>query len=145
MYYYMKEKQKLGIKMTPQRMAIMEYLEGNTSHPSAADVYRAVSRNFPTMSFATVYNTLQTLKDKGRLLELSLDPGKKRFDPDPNPHHHLICVNCKKIMDVTRTFDLSLSEDERYQFQLIGNHVDFYGICPRCTTRHPRRKPDGRR
>ncbi len=130
------------MKMTPQRMAIMEYLEGNTNHPSAADVFKSVSRKFPTMSFATVYNTLQTLKDKGHLLELSLDPDKKRFDAHPTPHHHLICVNCKKIVDVTRSFDLSLPEDERYQFQLIGNHVDFYGICPKCKNRHSGRKPD---
>jgi Fur family transcriptional regulator, peroxide stress response regulator len=129
------------MKMTPQRMAIMEYLDGNTDHPSAADVFKSVSRKFPTMSFATVYNTLQTLKDKGDLLELSLDPGKKRFDADPRPHHHLICVSCKKIVDVMRSFDLSLPEDERYQFQLIGNHVDFYGICPKCKKRQSGRKP----
>ena len=113
---------------TPE-VAIMEYLQGNTSHPSAADVFKSVSRKFPTMSFATVYNTLQTLKDKGRLLELSLDPEKKRFDANPTPHHHLICVSCKKIVDATRTFDLSLPEEEQYEFQLIGNHVDLYGIA----------------
>ena len=85
----------------------------------------------------TALHTLQTLRDKGRLLELSLEPAKKRFDPNPNPHHHLICVTCKKIVDVTRTFDLSLPKNERHQFQLIGNHVDFYGICPECKTKHP--------
>ena len=140
----MRDKQNVRMKMTPQRVAIMEYLEGNTNHPSAAEVFKAVSRTFPTMSFATVYNTLQTLKDKGHLLELSLDPEKKRFDANPTPHHHLICVSCKKIVDVTRTFDLSLPEDERYEFQLIGNHVDFYGICPKCKTRHSGRKPTKR-
>ncbi len=123
--------------MTPQRLAIMDYLDGNTQHPSAADVFEAVSKKFPTMSFATVYNTLRTLRDKGHLLELSLDPEKKRFDPNPKPHHHLICVTCKKIMDVMRTFDISLPEKERHQFKIIGNHVDFYGICPACKTKHP--------
>lgn len=141
----MREKQNVRMKMTPQRVAIMEYLEGNTNHPSAAEVFKAVSRRFSTMSFATVYNTLQTLKDKGYLLELSIDSEKKRFDANPAPHHHLICVSCKKIVDVTRTFDLSLPEDERYQFQLIGNHVDFYGICPKCKTKHSERKPSKRR
>ena len=120
------------MKMTPQRIAIMDYLEGNTQHPSAAEVYKAVSRRFPTMSFATVYNTLRVLKDQGLVAELSLDPEKKRFDANPAPHHHLICVKCKKILDVARTFDLSLPEDDRRRFRLIGNHVDFYGICPRC-------------
>ena len=120
------------MRMTPQRMAVIAYLEGNTTHPSAMDVFEFVSRKFPTMSFATVYSTLQTLKDKGRLLELTLDPHKKRFDPNVAPHHHLICVVCKKIVDVMRTFDLSLSDEERCGFRLIGNHADFYGVCPTC-------------
>ena len=127
--------------MTPQRIAIMEYLNGNTRHPSAAEVYRAVSQKFPTMSFATVYNTVRILKDRGLLVELSLDPEKKRFDANAVPHHHLICVRCKKILDVMRTFDLSLPEADRHLFQLIGNHVDFYGICPQCGTRQSAGRP----
>jgi Fur family peroxide stress response transcriptional regulator len=133
------------MKMTPQRMAIMDYLSGNTHHPSAAEVYEAVSRNFPTMSFATVYNTLRILRDRGLLAEISLDPGKKRFDPNPAPHHHLMCINCREILDVTRTFDLSLPEEDRHRFRLIGNHVDFYGICPRCGAREPAAKPEEHR
>ncbi|MBI5598388.1 MAG: transcriptional repressor, partial [Deltaproteobacteria bacterium] len=46
-----------GLKLTPQRLAILEYLEGNTSHPTAEDIYRAIKRKHPTVSFATVYNT----------------------------------------------------------------------------------------
>jgi Fe2+ or Zn2+ uptake regulation protein len=63
---YLKEaRENRGLKMTPQRIAIIDYLKGNTTHPSALDVYKAVSERFPTMSFTTVYNTLQTLRDKG--------------------------------------------------------------------------------
>lgn len=120
------------MKMTPQRMAILEYLDGNTTHPSAADVYKAISERFPTMSLATVYNTMETLKAKGRVIELAIYPGKKRFDPNPEPHHHLICVRCKEIVDVHSDFSPELSEKERCGFDIIGNRVDFYGICPRC-------------
>lgn len=118
--------------MTPQRMAILEYLDGNKAHPSAADVYKAVADKFPTMSLATVYNTMETLKAKGMVIELGIDPDKKRFDPNPEPHHHLICVRCKEVVDVNGNFSLDLSEKERCNFDIIGNHVDFYGICPRC-------------
>lgn len=121
-----------NMKMTPQRMAILEYLEGNTAHPSAADIYKAVSERFPTMSFATVYNTMDMLKEKGMVLELAIDPDKKRFDPNPTPHHHLICVHCKKVVDIHSAFSLDLSENDRNSFDIIGNHVDFYGICPQC-------------
>ncbi|HYA13256.1 MAG TPA: transcriptional repressor [Syntrophales bacterium] len=128
----MRIKKKKSIKNTPQRLAILEYLEGNKSHPSAADIYRAVSEKYPMMSFATVYNTLEKLREKGQVLELSIDPGKKRFDPNTTHHHHLIGVNCKKIIDVHRNFALDLPEGERCDYDIIGNHVDFYGICPRC-------------
>jgi Fur family peroxide stress response transcriptional regulator len=123
---------KDSIKLTPQRIAILECLEGNKSHPSAADIYKAVSETYPMMSFATVYNTLEMLKGKGQVLELSIDSGKKRFDPNITPHHHLICMKCKEITDVHRDFMLDLPEGERYDYEIIGNHVDFYGLCPKC-------------
>jgi Fur family peroxide stress response transcriptional regulator len=126
------------MKMTPQRMAILEYLDGNTTHPSAADVYRAVIDRYPTMSLATVYNTMETLKAKGMVIELAIDHGKKRFDPNPEPHHHIICVRCKEVVDVHGNFSLDISEKERCGFDIIGNHVDFYGICPKCKKGHER-------
>ena len=128
----MDRKKRDSIKLTPQRLAILEYLEGNMSHPSAAEIYKAVSERYPTMSFATVYNTLQILREKGRVLELSIDSGKMRFDPNTKPHHHLICVQCKNITDVHRKFTLKLPEGERCDYEIVGNHVDFYGICPKC-------------
>lgn len=120
------------IKQTPQRLAIIEYLNDNRIHPSASDVYKAVSEKFPTMSFATVYNTLEKLKEKGLITELSIDIGKKRFDCDLRPHHHLICVKCREIFDVFSDFNLELPNEEFDGFDIIGNHVDFYGICKEC-------------
>jgi Fur family peroxide stress response transcriptional regulator len=124
---------KRNMKMTPQRMAIMKYLDGNTSHPSAADIYRALREQFPTMSLATVYNTMETLKDKGAVVELSIDRGKKRFDPNPKPHHHLICVKCNAIVDIFVELPLALSDTETGGFEVTGNRVDFYGICKSCS------------
>jgi Fur family peroxide stress response transcriptional regulator len=123
---------KYPIKLTPQRLAILEYLEGNKAHPSASDIYKAVSEKFPMISFATVYNTLETLKEKKKLLELSIDPQKKRFDPNTKPHHHLICLECRAITDVNRNFMLDLTDSERSNYEITGTHVDFYGVCPKC-------------
>jgi Fur family peroxide stress response transcriptional regulator len=125
-------KKKYPIKLTPQRLAIIEYLEGNKSHPSANDIYKAVLERHPMMSFATVYNTLETLKEKMHILELSIDPQKKRFDPNTKPHHHLICMECRAITDVHRNFALDLTDSERCNYEITGNHVDFYGVCPKC-------------
>jgi Fur family peroxide stress response transcriptional regulator len=121
-----------GLKLTPQRLAILEYLDGNKEHPSAEDVYKAVSRKFPTMSLATVYNTLMILKERGLVKELTMDPLRMRFDPQPTPHHHLICVDCRKIIDIHSRLRINLPEMEQEGFEIVGNHIEFYGRCPKC-------------
>ncbi len=130
----MKKLKELGLKLTPQRIAILEYLEGNEEHPSAEDIYQAVSQKFPTMSLATIYNTLDTLRERGKVIELTTDPDKKRFDPNVDPHNHAICINCKKIVDIHTSFDLVIPEDARKGFEIFGNHIEFYGKCSQCNS-----------
>jgi Fur family peroxide stress response transcriptional regulator len=133
----MKKYRDIGLKLTPQRLAILDYLDGNKEHPSAENIYRAVSKKFPTMSFATVYNTLETLRKKGTVLELLIDAAKKRFDPNTAPHHHLICVKCKRIVDIMGDYELSIPDAERMSFEVIGNHIEFHGICQACRKKKP--------
>ena len=123
-----------GFKLTPQRLAILKFLEGNTGHPTADDIYTEIRKKNPTVSFATVYNTVQALKDRGELLEITIDPERKHFDPNPEPHHHIICSKCKKIDDIFVDYSeaLKLPEDVLGKFSPMGNHVDFYGICKDC-------------
>ncbi len=123
---------RLGLKMTPQRLAILEYLEGNTSHPSAEDIFRHVGQQFPSMSFATVYNTLEALKERGLIMELSIDPDKKRFDPNTKPHHHLVCERCHKILDVFADFPVDLPREYAQNFKVKRYEVVFYGLCQEC-------------
>jgi len=131
----MEKYKKIGIKLTPQRLAILDFLDGNKDHPSAEEIYREVSKRFPTMSFATVYNTLEALAERGNILELTIDAHKKRFDPNTELHHHLICTTCKRIEDVHTHFDLAVPGIYRNGFEVTGNHVEFYGICPACSHR----------
>jgi len=124
-----------GVKRTPQRLAILKYLEGNKNHPSAEDIYREMKKAFPTMSFATVYNTLEALRGHGCITRLTIDPERRRYDPDTTLHHHLICSRCKKIVDIHMGFDISLPDTKGYK--LIGSHIEFYGICPECRGSSP--------
>ncbi|MCK4911405.1 MAG: transcriptional repressor [Thermodesulfovibrionales bacterium] len=121
------------MKMTPQRVAIMDFLDGNQAHPSADDIFSSVRKRFPSMSFATVYNTLERLRGEGQLMEVSIDPARKRYDPDTRPHHHIICSGCGAVADIHREFDLSVPQEERGGFSIDSNHVEFYGLCPKCT------------
>jgi Fur family peroxide stress response transcriptional regulator len=88
------------------------------------------------MSFATVYNTLDSLREKGYLLELTIDPAKKRFDPCTELHHHLICTSCRKVRDIHKDFALDLPDQTKGDFSITGNHIEFYGICAECRSRH---------
>jgi Fur family peroxide stress response transcriptional regulator len=124
----------IGLKLTPQRIAILDYLEGNKQHPSAEDIYRAVKRRFPTMSFATVYTTLSALKSKGSVLELTIDGGKKRYDPLTASHNHMICLSCKQIIDIPVEFSLDIPERVKQGFEVTHTHVEFHGFCPKCKT-----------
>ena len=131
-----KKKQKKGLgnglKRTPQRLAILDYLDGNTAHPSAEEVYKAVSKKYQSMSFATVYNTLHALTSTGLLRELSVDPDRKRYDPNISPHHHFICVTCRKIVDVMDDIRIALPKAIARECSIVESHVEFYGYCAAC-------------
>jgi len=122
---------RMGLKMTPQRFAILEYLENNRNHPSAEEIFNALKDQFPSMSIATVYNTLEVLVAKGLVKELNIDPTKKRFDPITKPHHHFICRKCGKIIDLEKNFDIAIPEELK-DCEIFDSQVIFSGLCPAC-------------
>jgi len=124
----------IRFKLTPQRLAIISFLQGNKSHPSADDVYQAVRKRFPTISLATVYTTLSVLRDRGAVLELILDADKKRYDPDTRLHHHLICLSCKRIEDVSGEIQHNQPPGLSQEFIVVKSQVHYYGYCPKCRT-----------
>jgi Fe2+ or Zn2+ uptake regulation protein len=97
-----------GLKLTPQRLAIVRELAEDESHPTAQELFERLRPALPTMSFATVYNTLDTLSSAGLCAALSLAPGSGRFDPNMDPHHHLVCDRCGSVRDLP-TLDLPAS------------------------------------
>ncbi|VAW67466.1 hypothetical protein MNBD_GAMMA09-1554 [hydrothermal vent metagenome] len=123
-----------GFRLTPQRLSILEFLEDNTDHPTAEDIFNGIKKTHPTISLATVYNTVQALNDIGELTELTIDSERKHYDPDTSVHHHIVCTTCKKIADVFVDYSASLRLPEEILsgFRVTGNHVDFSGICTGC-------------
>jgi Fur family peroxide stress response transcriptional regulator len=89
-----------GLKLTPQRLAIVRELAGDPTHPTAQELYERLRPALPTMSFATVYNTLDALAAAGLCTALSLSPGASRFDPNMTAHHHAVCDRCGLVRDV---------------------------------------------
>jgi len=89
-----------GLKLTPQRMAIVRELCADPTHPTAQELFERLRPALPTMSFATVYNTLDALTSAGLCAALSLAPGAARFDPNMAAHHHAVCDRCGLVRDV---------------------------------------------
>jgi len=113
-------------------MAILALLRDNTSHPSADEIYKSLQPRFPTMSLATVYNTLRLLRKDGRLKELRIDSSRMRFDPNTSPHHHIICLGCGKVVDFFSELNIEHKAAEASGFKIVGSEISFYGYCPEC-------------
>ncbi len=124
---------EIGLKVTPQRRAILKLLQGTRLHPSAERIYSEISKEYPGMSFATVYNTLSKLVEAGKIQELDVDPDRKRFDPCVLPHCHFYCKICGKVFDVVcDTSSLTLKAKRNNGHQIDGVQVNFKGVCKDC-------------
>ena len=89
-----------GIPATPQRIAVAEYVLNTVDHPTADEVWVKVRDRCPTLSRATVYNTLNLFAEKGLLKAQQLKEGVVVFDPHVTPHHHFIDEDTGKVLDI---------------------------------------------
>lgn len=127
-----------GVRITPQRHAVLEYLIEAEIHPTADDIYKALEGKFPNMSVATVYNNLRVFKDIGLVKELTYGDASSRFDYNTTKHYHVICESCGKIVDFHYP---SLDEVEALAetvtgFQVSHHRMEIYGVCPDCKVKH---------
>jgi len=123
------------IKLTPQRIAILEFLSKEDGHYSAEDIYTTLKKDFPYMSFSTVYNTLKTLSDLHIVEELYLLDKKVVFDTNTKPHFHFLCTKCGKIYDINPSQSINMEELKKNMpegFYPDTLHVYIYGICKEC-------------
>ena len=124
-----------GLKMTPQRRLIVDYLQTAEHHPTADEILNEVNRTFPMTSRATVYNTLHWLREAGMVREVH-EGGDLRFDPNTGGHHHFVCRGCGKIEDV----ELDLVGDVNHcalpgRQEIDGCEVTLRGYCVDCQAR----------
>lgn len=122
------------LKVTPQRVAILNELLGSDIHPAADAIYQKVKRKFPHISFDTVNRTLLRFADIGIVDIVEIFGGAKRFDPNLSNHHHLHCTKCGKIIDFKHQEyeNISIPVHIRAQFTVISKRVVLKGICSSC-------------
>ena len=133
-----------GLSVTVQRLAIFEALAGSREHPSAEQIHRAVQRRIPTLSLATVYKNLEALKSIGAVADVNPLHEEGRYEAAlpgtgaGRPHHHLVCISCKKVRDLHDHELDRLKVRDAQGFDLRAVRVQAEGLCPECQARTAR-------
>jgi Fur family peroxide stress response transcriptional regulator len=124
-----------GVRATPQRIAVFRVLHGSKQHPTASAIYDAVRAQFPNISLATVYKTLDLLVSLGLASEVGqAGGGQIHYDGNTVPHFHLSCISCHKVIDIETEGARHLVADiqAQSQFELVYSKLVYYGLCPDC-------------
>jgi Fur family peroxide stress response transcriptional regulator len=120
--------------LTPQREAVLQVIRESENHMTASEIFAAAREVLPSISYATVYNSLKYLKDTGLVHEISFGNGASRYDRETERHDHAICTSCGKLVD----FDLTVTKDvvraaaRKTRFLPESIHLTLRGLCPDC-------------
>ncbi len=120
--------------LTPQRQAVLEEIRAREDHPTAGEVFAGARKRLPSISFATVYNSLRYLKQAGLIHEISFGDGASRYDRELDRHDHAICTCCGKLVDfdLPQTGDLLRVAARKSHFKAESVHLTLRGVCPDC-------------
>ena len=125
-----------GIRPSPQRIAIMNYLLDNCNHPTVEAVYDALHTSMLTLSKTTVYNTLKLFEEKRVVQLLNIDERNVRLDATMEPHAHFQCMRCGKIFDVPMKNGGKMVEllgmNEMTGFAVQQTQIYYKGLCSHC-------------
>jgi Fur family transcriptional regulator, peroxide stress response regulator len=126
----------MGLKATPQRILILKELQGRKDHPSAESLYRTVKETQPSLSFNTVYQTLQALNEKEVINVIRPVVDAARYDPITEIHGHFMCSKCKRIEDhlledpTLKKMDSDVSNAGKYW--IVQRQILWVGLCQDC-------------
>ena len=123
-----------GHRFTTQRAAVYDVLDGNTTHPTADEIFTTVRNRIPDISLATVYKALEAFVHCGLARKLTIGPGPARYDGRTDRHDHVRCVSCGRVADVEDDpFGGWLeSVGEATEFDVVGYRLELVGYCPSC-------------
>ena len=119
------------LKITPQRLAIMKYLDENRTHPTADRIYIDLKEKNPALSKTTVYNSVETLKEHGIIQSLTISGSELRYDFENKMHHHFLCTKCGTIIDIDiKCPNIGKIIESGHNVEEV--HGYFKGICKKC-------------
>ena len=125
---------ELGIKVTPQRIAIYKELASTDQHQSTETIYKKIKDYYPNISLTTVYRTLETFEKLGLISVVNVLYNAARYDANLDPHHHIVCTECKKVEDVydESLNNLDISNKTLGDYQVEGYSLLLSGVCTSC-------------
>jgi len=127
--------ERVSLRSTPQRYAVLEYLIRRPEHPTADQIFSAINASDPRASRATVYNNLHALIGAGLVREVVLEAGPVRYDANIERHHHFVCERCGRLDDIAYA-DVPRISRRRIGSRVIRDYeIVFRGLCERCSQR----------
>jgi Fe2+ or Zn2+ uptake regulation protein len=125
---------RAGRALTPQREAVLRVVNEAEEHLTANEIFEAARRLLPSISFATVYNSLKYLREAGLLREINFGKASSRYDRETNRHDHAICSRCGKLVDfdLEETTQLMRAAARRSRFKPESIQLTLVGVCPSC-------------
>ena len=124
-----------NLKVTPQRTAILKHLLHSHAHPTAEMIFNDIVIEYPSMSLATVYKTLDTLTNERIITEFNIGEDSNRYDSNRTPHAHFRCTCCSTVIDIELpNFFENIDEEvsKAYGIKIVDSEMSFYGNCQSC-------------
>lgn len=123
-----------GQRLTPQREAVLAVIREREDHPTASDIFEAARKRLPSLSYATVYNSLKFLREAGMVREISFGDCASRYDGVMDRHDHAICSSCGKLVDfdLPEAAELMRAAARKSKFKPESVHLTLMGVCPDC-------------
>jgi Fur family transcriptional regulator, peroxide stress response regulator len=120
--------------LTPRRQVVLRVVAESCEHLTANEIFEAARKRLPSISFATVYNSLKYLKDAGLVREITFGKGSSRYDRETSRHDHAVCSRCGRLtdFDLAETSRLMRAAARRSRFKPESIHLTLVGLCPDC-------------
>ena len=123
-----------GFKITPQRIAVYQLILSSKDHPTAEQIYQKVKKEYPTISPATVYQTLHLLTNMGIIQEMGFNNGISRYEPNTSPHINIICQKCGVISDYEAVSikEMWFKIVKELGIKPTGQRLEIFRYCDKC-------------
>jgi Fe2+ or Zn2+ uptake regulation protein len=123
-----------NLKVTPQRLEVLKFLDENRIHPTADDIYRALKKTNPSLSKTTIYNVLDVLREHGLIDVLTISGTEAKYDLKTTDHHHFLCRSCGRVFDTdVKGLCMDCMTDQGHKVEEF--HGYHKGTCKDCSKR----------